>query len=44
VGLKNKAVPLGIMRADGKLILSPSRGEMLKLDAGDHVVVFADCL
>jgi len=44
LGMANKAVPLGILKADGSLSLSPRGRDMVTLDAGDKVVVFADTL
>jgi len=42
LALEYKAVPLGILKADGDLSLSPRGKDIVTLDAGDKIVVFAD--
>ena len=44
LAMKHKAVAMGVYHSNGKLELSPSRGDKIQLSPDDSVVVFADTL
>ena len=44
LAMKHKAVAMGVYHSNGKLELSPCRGDKIQLSPDDCVVVFADTL